>query len=65
VLDHLAKWAAPRLVRCDIELAPRGQCGHRRCLAEEHRGTRGAGQAIRDAEIDNALTVLAPPVSMQ
>jgi hypothetical protein len=65
VLDHLAKWAAPRLVRCDIELGPAVNAAIDDASPKNIAALAALGRQFVTAEIDNALVVLAPPVSMQ
>jgi hypothetical protein len=60
VLDHLAKWAASRLVRCDIELGPAVNAA----LDDASPGNIAAlvalGNQLVAAQLNNALAVLAP-----
>jgi len=61
VLDHLAKWAFPRLVRCDIGLGPTVNAA----LDDASPGNIAALIALSNqlvaAQLNNALTILAPP----
>jgi hypothetical protein len=61
VLDHLAKWALPHLVRCDIGLGPTVNAA----LDDASPGNIAAlialGNQLVAAQLNNALTILAPP----
>lgn len=63
VLDHLAQWAVPSLVRCDIALGPKVNSAFDDASAANLAALATLGRQLVTAEIDNALAILAPPVA--
>jgi patatin-like phospholipase/acyl hydrolase len=61
VLDHLAQWAVPSLVRCDIALGPKVNSAFDDASAANLAALATLGRQLVTAEIDNALAMLAPP----
>jgi len=61
VLDHLARWAAPNLVRCDIALGPKVNTAFDDASPANVTALAKLGKQFVTAEIDNALAILAPP----
>jgi uncharacterized protein len=61
VLDHLARWAVPGLVRCDIALGPNVNTAFDDASPTNLAALAALGRLFVTAEIDNALAVLAPP----
>jgi uncharacterized protein len=61
VLDHLAQWAVPSLVRCDIALGPKVNSAFDDASAANLAALATLGRQLVTAEIDNALAILAPP----
>ena len=61
VLDHLARWAMPGLVRCDIALGPNVNTAFDDASPANIAALAALGRQLVTAEIDNALAVLAPP----
>jgi len=62
VLDHLARWAAPTLVRCDIALGPAVNTAFDDASPANLAALAALGRQLVTAEIDHALAVLAPPL---
>jgi uncharacterized protein len=63
VLDHLARWAAPSLARCDIALGSKVSTAFDNASAANLAALAALGRQFVTAEIDNALAILAPPVA--
>ena len=61
VLDHLARWAVPGLVRCDIALGPKVNTAFDDASPTNLAALAALGRQLVTAEIDNALAVLASP----
>jgi len=61
VLDHLARWAVPGLVRCDIALGPNVNTAFDDASPTNLAALAALGRQLVTAQLDNALAVLAPP----
>jgi uncharacterized protein len=61
VLGHLARWAVPHLVRCDIALGPGVNTAFDDASPANLAALAALGRQLVTAQLDNALAILPPP----
>jgi uncharacterized protein len=60
VLNHLAQWAIPKVMRCDIALGPNVNTAFDDASAKNLAALAALGEQLVTAELANALSVLIP-----